>query len=257
MTEKPYRADATAPKTTLQATMRLAHYLAQSGLCSRREAARRIEAGEIFLGDRPAKHTDRVTLAAGQRHCLEKLFYLGEPVAAPAPYAYLLFNKPVGIDCRLLKDDPSSLLHLLPQDKRLYPAGRLDKDSRGLLLLSNDGELTQQLMHPDFCHSKYYRVTLERAFTDAFIHALRNPMDYGYGQVRASQVTPISANSFEIILTQGKKRQIRRMCRHLGYRVTDLCRTRIMELTLDRLAEGEFRELSRAQIAALKASLQR
>ncbi len=246
----------THARASQQATIRLAHYLAQTGLCSRREAARRIEAGEIFLGDKLAKHTDRVTLATGQRHCLEKLFYLGEPVAAPAAYTYLLFNKPVGIDCRLIKDDPSSLLHLLPQDKRLYPAGRLDKDSRGLLLLSNDGELTQQLMHPDFCHSKHYRVTLERAFTDAFIHALRAPMDYGYGQVRASQVTPISANSFEIILTQGKKRQIRRMCRHLGYRVTDLCRTRIMELTLDKLAEGEFRELSHAQIAALKDAVQ-
>ncbi|PYE58409.1 pseudouridine synthase [Shewanella chilikensis] len=256
MTEKPYRDDATAPNSSQQATIRLAHYLAQSGLCSRREAARRIEAGEIFLGDKLAKHTDRVTLAAGQRHCLEKLFYQGEPISPPEPHSYLLFNKPVGIDCRLLKDDPSSLLHLLPQDKRLYPAGRLDKDSRGLLLLSNDGELTHKLMHPDFCHSKCYRVTVERAFTDEFIHALRAPMDYGHGQVRASQVTPVSANSFEIILTQGKKRQIRRMCRHLGYKVTDLCRTRIMELTLDRLAEGEFRELSRAQIAALKDAVQ-
>lgn len=242
----------TQANSSQQATMRLAHYLAQTGLCSRREAARRIEAGEIFLGDKLAKHTDRVTLVARQRHCLEKLFYQGEPISPPGPYTYLLFNKPVGIDCRLLKHDPSSLLHLLPQDKRLYPAGRLDKDSRGLLLLSNDGELTHKLMHPDFSHSKCYRVTVERAFTDEFIHALRSPMDYGHGQVCSSQVTPISANSFEIILTQGKKRQIRRMCRHLGYRVIDLCRTGIMTLTLDQLTEGEFRQLNQDEITTLR-----
>ncbi|WP_407695861.1 pseudouridine synthase family protein [Shewanella sedimentimangrovi] len=124
-----------------------------------------------------------------------------------------------------------------------------------MLLLSDDGELTQRLMHPDFHHPKHYEVELARPMDADFVTVMAAGMDYGEGQVRQCQVRALSPTRFEIVLTQGKKRQIRRMCRHLGNRVVDLCRTRLMHLILADLPEGKYRPLTNAEISELKASL--
>ncbi|WP_372931107.1 23S rRNA pseudouridine(2604) synthase RluF [Shewanella putrefaciens] len=239
--------------------MRLAKYLAQCGIGSRREACRLIDAGRITLNGKIAKHTDLVQRDA-QGLCLDSICLDAEPIVEAEALAYWIFNKAVGTDCRLLEQDKTSLLHLLPKTPRLYPVGRLDKDSRGLLLLTNDGELTHKLMHPSFAHSKTYHVRLDRPFTDDFVEKMASGVSYKDLQTLPCQVRRLSLDSFEIVLTQGLNRQIRRMSKALGYRVIDLERIAIMALNLRELASGELQEgqmrpLTKSEIAELKAAL--
>ncbi|QYJ81835.1 pseudouridine synthase [Shewanella aegiceratis] len=237
--------------------MRLAQYLALTGYCSRRAASRLIRDGRVSLGDRLAKHTDSIELIetpAGTQASLS-VCVDGEPLPPIADKAYWIFNKAVGTDCRLLAEDTASLIHLLPQQPRLYPVGRLDKDSRGLLLLTNDGELTQKLMHPSFAHHKRYHVRLDRPFDDDFVVQMAAGVSYKDITTLPCQVTRLGPDSFEIILTQGLNRQIRRMSQALGHKVIDLERVAIESLTLDELPEGEMRPLTTQEIAALKESI--
>ncbi|QYJ79584.1 RNA pseudouridine synthase [Shewanella acanthi] len=239
--------------------MRLAKYLAQCGISSRREACRLIEAGRIHIDDRIATHTDAVHLDANARP-IETLALDGKPIQAQEPLTYWLFNKAVGTDCRLLESDTTSLIHLLPQSPRLYPVGRLDKDSRGLLLLTNDGELTHKLMHPSFAHSKTYHVILDRPFDDAFMTNMANGVSYKNVQTLPCKVKRLTDSQFEITLTQGLNRQIRNMAKALGYRVIDLQRIAIMTLSLfapmhKKLKEGEMRPLTEQEIQLLKQAL--
>nr|WP_126169533.1 pseudouridine synthase [Shewanella khirikhana] len=237
--------------------MRLCKFLADAGVCSRRAASRLIEAGRVSLDGETANHTIRVL--PGAQVCVD-----GAPISHGAPRQYYLFNKPVGMDCRLLPNDPSSLLDYLqsrfPPQLHLYPAGRLDKDSRGLLLLTNDGELTQQLMHPDYHHEKGYLVTLDKPPLAADIAAIAAGLDYGDGLTRPCRIkhppTQTEDNTqLRMWLTEGKKRQIRRLWQARGYRVVDLLRESIQSLTLGSLTEGEIRPLTEAELSALKQSL--
>ncbi|KPN78299.1 23S rRNA pseudouridine(2604) synthase RluF [Shewanella xiamenensis] len=252
--------------------MRLAKYLAQCGISSRREACRLIEAGRITRNGKIATHHDPVQLDADGQ-CLDSICLDAKPVLGSETPTYWLFNKAVGTDCRLLKDDKSSLIHLLPPTPRLYPVGRLDKDSRGLLLLTNDGELTHKLMHPSFAHSKTYHVQLERAFTDEFIKLMASGVKYKEVDTLPCKVRRLSEDKFEIVLIQGLNRQIRRMSSALGYKVIDLQRVALMTLsletvsedncteskaatnTLNTLPEGEMRPLTPTEITTLKAAL--
>lgn len=239
--------------------MRLAKYLAQCGIGSRREACRLIEAGRITLNGKIAKHTDPIRLD-GALNCLDSIELDGTAIAKAEILTYWIINKAVGTDCRLLEQDETSLIHLLPKAPRLYPIGRLDKDSRGLLLLTNDGELTHKLMHPSFAHSKTYHVRLDRPFTDDFIEQMASGVNYKDVQTLPCQVRRLSSDSFEIVLTQGLNRQIRRMSKALGYHVIDLERVAIMTLNLRKLAlgelpEGQMRPLTPQETTALKTAL--
>ena len=234
--------------------MRLAKYLAQTGLCSRRAATRFIRDGQISIDGRLANHIDTVTLIeiSDSESCLEMLMFEGKPIAGVEMKQYWVLHKAVGTDSRLLTDDPASLLHLLPATPRLYPVGRLDKDSRGLLLLTNDGELTQRLMHPDFGHNKIYHVRVERAFGDDFLQLMAQGVSYRDVTTLPCRLTRLSEDKFEIILTQGLNRQIRRMSQTLGFKVIDLKRVQLQTLALGDLGEGEMRPLSADEIAALQ-----
>lgn len=231
--------------------MRLAQYLAQCGIASRRQASRLIEAGRIELNGVLGTHSDVVNPEQNL-----SILFDGLPIAAPEIKTYWLYNKPVGIDCRLLKHDPTSLIHILPTSPRLYPAGRLDKDSRGLLLLTNDGELTHKLIHPDFHHNKTYQVQVNKPIIDADILSLSRGVAYADVFTRCCEVRRLADDKFEIILTQGLNRQIRRMCKALGYKVVDLQRTAIMNLELHStdfgaLAENKMRPLEAAELESL------
>lgn len=234
--------------------MRLAKYLAQCGMGSRREACRLIEAGRITLNGHIARHTDPIRLGESL-NCLDNIELDGTPITKTETLAYWVFNKAVGTDCRLLEQDETSLIHLLPKAPRLYPVGRLDKDSRGLLLLTNDGELTHKLMHPSFAHSKTYHVRLNRPFTDEFVEQMASGVRYKNLQTLPCQVRRLSSDSFEIVLTQGLNRQIRRMSSSLGYKVIDLQRVALMTLTLESLAEGAMRPFTPQEVAVLKAAV--
>ncbi|MGI2258824.1 RNA pseudouridine synthase [Shewanella sp. GXUN23E] len=209
--------------------MRLAQYLAQCGIASRRQCQRLITAGQVTLNGHQALPNARVI--PGQL-ALGDILLNGEPVTGPQSRTCWLYHKPVGVDCRLLPQHPDSLYHQLPDSPRLYPIGRLDKDSRGLLLLTNDGELTQRLMHPDFAHEKYYEVTVDRPYEDEFIAQMQAGVRYQQTLTRPCHCERLDDIRFGITLTQGLNRQIRRMCAALGYKVVDLKRTAILSQTL-------------------------
>lgn len=234
---------------TIQATHRLAKWIAQSGYCSRRAAERLIAAGVVSVNGAVAKHTDAV-------NALDRVCINDEPLAGPPPLCYMLYHKPVGVDCNNRPHDPASLyqvLTLLPQ--RLFAVGRLDKDSSGLLLLTNDGALCQRLLHPDFYHEKSYRVDTDKAITADFIANMATGVRWQLGekvyQSRPCKVEQSGTRQFYITLTQGLHRQIRYMCKALGYRVTALQRERLLNLQLNGLPVAALRELSEAELTQL------
>ena len=218
--------------------IRLAKYLADHGLCSRRAASRLIDEGRVLVNQRPANHIDHVDED-------DSIQVDGQPFRAVAEKHYLLYHKPVGIDCNLNPEKADSLYHLLQQfPVRLYPVGRLDKDSCGLVLLTNDGELTQRLLHPDFYHEKTYQVTVDKALTTQALAQLASGVSWTVGphtyQSRPCQLTQLSSNRFEIVLTQGLNRQIRYMCRSVGLKVVQLKRIQLAQFKLGELPEGSF-----------------
>lgn len=237
--------------------MRLAQYIALTGLCSRRAATRLIRDARITIDGKIANHIDSISLIEtnNELKALQDVCVDGQSVAAIEAKEYWIFNKQIGTDCRLLRNDPASLIHLLPIQPRLYPVGRLDKDSHGLLLLTNDGDLTQRLMHPDFNHRKIYQVRLERHFDDNFLEEMAAGVSYKTVTTKPCRIQRLSDDQFEIILTQGLNRQIRRMSRALGYKVIDLKRIAIESLQLGALSEGEMRPLTDNEISALKVSI--
>ncbi|MBV2128579.1 pseudouridine synthase [Arsukibacterium indicum] len=229
---------------------RLAKWIAQSGHCSRRAAGRLISANRVRVNDKLGCHNDQV--------CNTDIVYIDDKILAELPpLCYLLYHKPVGIDCNNRPADPASLhqlLKTLPQ--RVFAVGRLDKDSSGMLLLTNDGALCQLLMHPDHYHQKTYSVTTDKAITAGFLHHMASGVNWTLGQnhyqSRPCKVRATGRQQFEIILTQGLHRQIRYMCKSLGYRVTALQRTAIGALPLGELATGAYRQLNADELASLQ-----
>lgn len=230
--------------------MRLAKYLAQCGLGSRREASRIIAAERIAINGQIASHTHNLDVDLNGT-CLDNITLDGKAITPPQGLNYWLLNKPVGIDCRLLAHDRASLIHLLPKGLRLYPAGRLDKDSHGLLLLTNDGALTHRLMHPRFAHTKTYHVSVDKEISADFMAHMACGVHYKDVLTLPCLCTQLDSHRFEIVLTQGLNRQIRHMSQTLGYRVIDLQRVAIMDLTLGDLAQGQMRQLTPDEIKAL------
>lgn len=205
---------------------RLAKYIGHAGVCSRRQASRLIDLGEVTVNGRLANHIDHVDE-------LDEIIVQGVELEGPANKVLYAYHKPVGIDCKLKPEDPSSLVHHLPQGERVYPIGRLDKDSRGLLLLTNDGELCHQLIHPDHHQEKEYLVQVDKPLDADFCTkmAVGVPVD---GQITLPcEVSLVDETRFKIILKQGLNRQIRKMAKYCGYRVIDLYRVRIANYVLN------------------------
>ncbi|MFC3034506.1 pseudouridine synthase [Pseudoalteromonas fenneropenaei] len=226
----------------LTVPMRLAKYLTHAGVCSRRQASRLIDAGDITVNGRLANHIDHVTE-------LDEIVVLGQKVAGLAEKQLFAYHKPVGIDCKLNHADANSIIHFLPTHTRLYPIGRLDKDSRGLLLITNDGELCQRLIHPDKHVEKEYWVTVDKPLDAQFCHTMANGVPVDGQLTLPCEVSLITPNQFRIVLKQGLNRQIRKMAKYCGYKVIDLIRTRIGNISVDdlKIAESTFIELSATQ----------
>lgn len=221
--------------------LRLNQAVAASGLCSRKAAARLISAGQVLVNQQP--HPHHYLIKAG-----DVIVVNGQELAPPPPRQYWIYHKPVGIDCNLNAQDPASLYHILQQlPVRLFPFGRLDKDSSGLLILSNDGELAQRLMHNSSAHTKHYEVTVAQPITAQQLMSLATGVQWVVGPHRyiakPCPVTAINAQQFRIILTEGQNRQIRYMCRSVGLKVIGLKRLQINQLVLNE-AVGELRPLT-------------
>lgn len=231
------------------APQRLAKWIAQSGYCSRRAAERLITQGVVSINGVVARHTDAVS----ER---DQICISGQPLADQQALHYWVYHKPVGVDCNNRPDDPASLyqvLRLLPQ--RLFAVGRLDKDSSGLLLLTNDGVLSQRLMHPAYYHEKGYQVDTDKNITADFVANMAAGVSWQLGetryQSRPCQVMQTGNQQFYIVLTQGLHRQIRYMCKTQGYRVTALKRDRLHNLQLAQLPAGQIRPLSDTELHQL------
>ena len=162
-----------------------------------------------------------------------------------------------GIVCTASKEEKDNIIDYINYPTRIYPVGRLDKDSQGLILLTNDGEAANQIMKARNYHEKEYEVTVNKRITNEFIHDMRNPvpLDEINAVTRRCKVIKEGPNEFRIILTQGLNRQIRRMCEHFGYRVTKLKRVRVMNIKLGDLKEGRYRKLTPDELRELKKEL--
>lgn len=227
--------------------IRINKFLSEAGVCSRREADRQIEAGNVTIDGRIAVTGDKVI--EGQKVCFN-----GKEVTKEQEMILIAFNKPVGIVCTAEKREKNNVIDYINFPKRIYPIGRLDKDSKGLLLLTNNGDIVNKMMRSGNMHEKEYIVTVNKPISDSFIRGLAGgvPLVELGVTTRKCHVKKLSNKTFKIILTQGYNRQIRRMCEYFGYRVVELERVRIMNITLGDLKEGEYRDVTTQEYELLK-----
>ena len=233
-----------------QDKIRINKYLSEAGLCSRREADRQIAAGNVLLDGAVAQMGQ--TVREGQ-----EVIFCGKKVQKKAEPVLLAFHKPRGVVCTTAKAEKNNIVDFLNYPLRVYPVGRLDKESDGLILMSNQGDLANQILKESHCHEKEYQLVVDKAVTPEFIRRMSGGVYLKdlHRTTRKCLITQTGERSFQIILTQGLNRQIRRMCECLGYRVTRLTRTRILNICLGDLAAGQYREVTKAEGEELKSIL--
>jgi 23S rRNA pseudouridine2604 synthase len=227
---------------------RLNKYIADSGYCSRREADRLISEGRVRLDGRVGVLGDRVL--PGMDVTVDGNRLSGEGVKV-----YLLLNKPMGIVCTADPREPMNVVDYLAYPRRVFPVGRLDKDSEGLLLLTNDGEIVNRILRAAGGHEKEYEVRIDRPVTPEFVQQMSRGVPILDTVTLPCRVRRTGERSFNIVLVQGLNRQIRRMCEALGANVTHLRRIRIMNLRLGKLLPGQWRELTEEELAGLRERL--
>ncbi|NLJ90329.1 MAG: pseudouridine synthase [Clostridiales bacterium] len=230
-------------------TIRINKYLSDAGFCSRRQADRYIEEGKVTIDGQVAKLGDRVVEN-------QEVRVNGRLVTYQEELILIAFNKPVGVECTEDRRVPNNIIDYINYGKRISYIGRLDKDSQGLILLTNDGDLNQAIAKGSNYHEKEYVVRVNKPITDRFIEGMSGPVPILGRLTRPSIVTPIDKYTFKIIITQGMNRQIRRMCEYFGYRVTKLKRIRVMNITLGRLKEGTYRNVTEKELEELKAIIE-
>lgn len=227
---------------------RLNKFIADSGHCSRREADRLIQEGRVRLDGRVGVLGDRVQ--PGMAVTVD-----GKPLSGEGEKVYLLLNKPRGIVCTADPREPMNVVDYLGYPSRVFPVGRLDKDSEGLLLLTSDGEIVNRVLRAAGGHEKEYEVQIDRPVTPEFVRRMSEGVPILDTVTLPCRVRRTGERSFNIILVQGLNRQIRRMCEALGANVTHLRRIRIMNLRLGRLQPGQWRELTKAELTELMGRL--
>ena len=225
-------------------SVRLSKYLSEAGVCSRREADRLIESGKVTV--------DGVTAQMGMRVTAGQIVKVGKKtVSKQDEMIVLAVNKPKGIVCTEDQRERDSIVRFLNYPVRVTYAGRLDKDSRGLLLMTNNGDIINQMMRAANRHEKEYKVTVDKEITEQFIKKMSEGVPILDTVTRPCTVKKIGKYTFSIILTQGLNRQIRRMCAAFGYEVKDLVRIRIMNIRLGSLKEGAYRKLTDEELEEL------
>ena len=224
--------------------MRLNKYISETGACSRREADKWIEAGRVSLNGQPA--TLGTQVADGDEVRID-----GNLIGVKKQQVYIALNKPVGIICTTEAHIEDNIIDHVGYPERIFPVGRLDRDSEGLILLTNNGDIVNEILRSENNHEKEYVVTVDRPITDLSLRMLAAGVKIMGEVTKPSKVTRVNAQSFRIILTQGLNRQIRRMCSALGYKAQRLQRVRIMNIHLGNLPPGQWRHLTPAELAGL------
>ena len=225
--------------------MRLNKYLAETGACSRREADEWIEAGRVTVNGARA-------VLGTQVNDGDEVRVDGAPAGVRPRRIYLALNKPVGIECTTDRTVPGNIVDFVGHPERIFPVGRLDKDSEGLILLTNDGDIVNTILRAENEHEKEYLVAVDRPLTAQFLAAMARGVPILDTVTNPCRLTPVGRNTFRIVLTQGLNRQIRRMCEHFGYTVRRLQRVRIMSVHLGQLPVGEWRSLTPAELRGLR-----
>jgi len=233
-----------APPREVTAGLRLNKYLSERGVCSRREADALIEAGRVTVNGVVATLGTRAGAA-------DTVLLDGEALGAPTRHVYLAFHKPVGIECTTDRRVAHNIIDFVAHAERVFPVGRLDKDSEGLILLTNDGDIVNALLRLEHGHEKEYIVTVDRPVTDEFLAAMASGVAILDTRTQPCRTYRVSKNVFRIILTQGLNRQIRRMCDVFGYTVRQLVRVRFINIWLDGIEPGRYRNLTRTELAGL------
>jgi 23S rRNA pseudouridine2604 synthase len=227
--------------------VRLNKYLSESGACSRREADTFIEEGRVTVNGTPAALGTQVSEGDDVRLDGDRV----GTARKKAKPVYIALNKPVGITCTTERHVAGNIVDFVNHPERVFPIGRLDKDSEGLILLTNDGDIVNEVLRAEHGHEKEYVVAVEHAITPEFVEQMSAGVRLSDATTKPCQVRRIGPKVFDIILTQGLNRQIRRMCEALGYTVEALQRVRIMHIKLGELPLGRWRQLTAQEIAPL------
>ena len=215
-------------------TKRLNKAISETGYCSRREADRLIEAGKVSVNGTVAGLGVQVSPD-------DKIEVEGKLISKEVENIYIAFNKPVGIICTTDTSIKNNIIDFIGHPERIFPIGRLDKPSEGLIFLTNDGDIVNKVLRSGNNHEKEYIVSVNRKITKTFIQEMSNGVPVLGTVTKKCEVERVADHTFKIILTQGLNRQIRRMCSYMGYEVTRLQRVRIMNIKLDDLKVGEYR----------------
>ena len=234
----------------MELEVRLNKYLSECGVCSRRQADEWIQQGKVKVNGEVAEMGRKVT-----KH--DKVTLNGRIVEPEEKKVVLALYKPAGIECTAAKEVEQNVVSFVDYPIRVYPVGRLDEESEGLLLLTNDGYLSNEICKARNYHEKEYVVTVREEVTKDFLDKMRNGVYLSelHATTRPCKVEKIGKFTFKIILTQGLNRQIRRMCRELSYHVIKLKRIRVLNITLEHLRPGEYRELSKQEIDTIMKML--
>jgi 23S rRNA pseudouridine2604 synthase len=223
-------------ENTNENSVNLNKYISSTGICSRREAEKWIVDGCVTINDKPTQLGNRVFEG-------DVVKINGKPLNANPKTLYIAFNKPVGIVCTTDLKEPKNIVDFINHPQRLFPVGRLDKPSQGLIFLTNDGDIVNKILRAGNNHEKEYIVSVKQPITSKFIEKMGGGLPILDTITKKCKVIKLNDYSFKIVLTQGLNRQIRRMCDYLNYDVTSLKRTRIMNVNLDGIKVGEWREL--------------
>jgi len=224
--------------------MRLNKFISESGACSRREADKLIEQGRVSINGAPAVLGTQVGDA-------DQVAIDGVPLGEKKRPIYLALNKPVGITCTTDARIEGNIVEFVNHPERVYPIGRLDKDSEGLILLTNNGDIVNGILRAEHDHEKEYIVELDRPITDIAINIMSSGVRILGVTTKPCVITKINARTLRMVLTQGLNRQIRRMCSSLGYQVRRLQRVRIMNIHLGQMGAGKWRLLTEAEVKGL------
>ena len=227
---------------------RLNKFIADSGYCSRREADRLIAEGRVKVDGRVGVLGDKVLPGT-------VVLVDGQSLTGDGEKVYILLNKPVGIVCTADPREPMNVVDYLDYPIRIFPVGRLDKDSEGLLLMTSDGEIVNRLLRAAGGHEKEYEVTVDRPVTREFLEGMMKGVPILDTVTLPCKVRRTGERSFNIIIVQGLNRQIRRMCEYFGYNVTSLRRIRIMNIRLGNMKPGQWRELTKDEFTELMKQL--
>jgi 23S rRNA pseudouridine2604 synthase len=242
--DEPTGDAAAPPQGTPPQGMRLNKYVSETGVCSRRAADQWIADGRVCVNGVVAGLGVRVQ--PGDRVEVD-----GRPVGDKPGHVYIALNKPVGVTCTTERDVEGNIVDFVGHPRRIFPIGRLDKDSEGLILLTSNGDIVNEILRAENHHEKEYVVTVDGPVTDDFLRGMAAGVDILGTRTLPARLRRIGRDVFGIVLTQGLNRQIRRMCAEFGYKVRRLQRVRVVNIRLDGIARGQWRDLTEAELRGL------